>query len=254
MNTIKIEYVENYAFLRLNRGRANAINAEMANELLDALTVLKTNEKVRGVILSGHGEFFSAGLDVVELYNYNEQQISDFWKLFSKLARRLVAFPKPLIAAITGHSPAGGCVLALGCDYRVMATGTYRIGLNEIPFGIVVPDTIYNLYGFVIGMGKAYEYLLEGKLLTPEEALACNLVNEITSLEEVENKAIEKLKVYMKLNQNVWTQSKLNFRTDLLQRLNPDFESTFEATLKQWWAPETRAIIEHMIASLKKRD
>jgi Delta3-Delta2-enoyl-CoA isomerase len=253
MNTIRIEYQSNYAVLRLSNGKANTINAEMANEILDALLELKTNEQVKGVILTGHGEFFSAGLDVIELYKYNENQMSDFWKLFSRLARRLVAFPKPLIAAITGHSPAGGCVLALGCDYRVMATGNYRIGLNEIPFGIVVPNTIYNLYGFTVGKGNAYKFLLEGKLHTPEEALKCGLVDEITSLEEVEQKAIQQLQVYLKLNTKVWTQSKMNFRNDLLNELNADFESTFEPTLKQWWTPENRALLEHIISSLKKK-
>lgn len=253
MNTIKIEYLSNYAILRLNRGKANTINAEMANDMVDALLELKTNDQVKGLILSGQGEFFSAGLDVIELYQYNEKQISDFWKLFARLARRLVAFPKPLIAAITGHSPAGGCVLALGCDYRVMATGNYRIGLNEIPFGIVVPNTIYNLYGFTVGKSNAYKFLLEGKLHTPEEALKCGLVDEITSLEEVEQKAIQQLQVYLKLNSKVWTQSKMNFRNDLLNELNADFESTFEPTLKHWWAPETRLILEQIISSLKKK-
>jgi len=55
MNTIHIEYIENIAILQLNRGKANAINAEMVNELLDALITLKTNDKVRGVVLTGHG-------------------------------------------------------------------------------------------------------------------------------------------------------------------------------------------------------
>ncbi len=253
MNTIKIEFEDNYAILRLHRGKANPINAEMANELLDALLELKTNEQVKGVILTGHGEFFSAGLDVIELYQYNEEQIIDFWKVFARLARRLVAFPKPLIAAVSGHSPAGGCVLALGCDYRVMARGNYRIGLNEIPFGIVVPNTMYNLYGFTIGKGNAYKYLLEGKLHTPEEALACGLVDELSTLEEVEQKAILQLQKYLQLNSKVWSQSKLNFRSDLLQQLNADFETAFEPTIKQWWAPETRSILEHIIASLKNK-
>jgi Delta3-Delta2-enoyl-CoA isomerase len=253
MNTIKIEYQDNYAILQLNRGKANAINAEMVNELLDALLHLKTNDKVRGVVLTGHGEFFSAGLDIIELYNYNENDISEFWKVFDRLNRRIVMFPKPIVAAITGHSPAGGCVLAIGCDYRVMAEGKYRIGLNEVAVGIVVPEPIFHMYSFLVGRGRAHQYLLEGKLHLPEEALSCNLVNEIAPLEDVLERAIVQLKKFMSFNPTVWTQSKMNFRSPLIPKLNPDFKSTFEPTLKQWWAPENRATVEGMINALKNK-
>jgi len=219
MNTIHIEYLENIAILQLNRGKANAINAEMVNELLDALITLKTNDKVKGVVLTGHGEFFSAGLDVIELYSYDEHEIAEFWKVFDRLSRRIVMFPKPIVAAITGHSPAGGCVLAIGCDYRVMAEGNYRIGLNEVAVGIVVPEPIFHMYSFLVGRGKAHQYLLEGKLHLPEEALACNLVNEIAPLNEVLNRAIAQLKVFMQYNSAVWTKSKMNFRSPLIPEL-----------------------------------
>ncbi len=252
METIHTEIRNSIAIIRLNRGKANAINATMANELLDTLLEMKANEQVRGVLLTGHGEFFSAGLDVIELYHYNESEIIDFWKVFDRLIRRLVSFPKPLVAAITGHCPAGGCILALGCDYRVMAEGKYRIGLNEIPLGIVVPETIYHLYSFVLGRGRAYQSLLEGKLHTPEEARSIQLVNEICPLEDVETQGLKQLEKYLQLSTAVWAQSKLNFRNAILQKLTSDFKTSFEPTLKQWWAPETRAILGKMIEGLKK--
>lgn len=252
MNTIQIEKEGDVALLRLKRGKANAINAEMAQELLDALLELKTAEDVKAVVLCGHGHFFTAGLDVVELYAYNEQEIVAFWKLFDRLSRRLVAFPKPLVAAITGHSPAAGCVLALGCDYRIMAHGPYRIGLNEIPVGIVIPEKVFFMYGAVVGQAKAHQYLLEGKLHTTEEALACGLIDQLTEPEQVIDRAVEKARSYLKFNMNVWSQSKLNFRNSILQKLSVDFESAYEHTIKQWWSKETRQTLELMITELKK--
>lgn len=252
METIQTEITGSIATIRLNRGKANAINAQMANELLDTLLELKANDQVRGVLLTGHGEFFSAGLDVIELYHYDENQIIDFWKVFDRLIRRLVSFHKPLVAAITGHCPAGGCILTLGCDYRVMAEGKYRIGLNEIPLGIVVPETIYHLYSFVIGRGHAYQSLLEGKLHTAQEALEIGLVNETCDLAEVEARGKVQLEKYLQLSTAVWAQSKLNFRNAILHRLTSDFKTAFEPTLKQWWSPETRAILGKMIEGLKK--
>jgi enoyl-CoA hydratase/carnithine racemase len=76
METIQLVISNHIATVRLSRGKANAINAVLVNELLECLLELKANEQIRGVLLTGHGEFFSAGLDVVELYQYNETENS----------------------------------------------------------------------------------------------------------------------------------------------------------------------------------
>ena len=65
--------------------------------------------------------------------------------MFFQAARALAACPVPVVAALAGHSPAGGCVLALCCDYRIMADGPFRIGLNETQVGLVAPDGIQTL-------------------------------------------------------------------------------------------------------------
>lgn len=253
MNTIRIEYKNDVAILKLNRGKVNAMNAEMMNELLEAITTLRSDEKVRGVILTGNPGILTAGLDVIELYNYNEAQMLEFWKMFARLTRRIVAFPKPLIAAISGHSPAGGCVMVLGCDYRIMAEGDFTIGLNEVPFGIVVPDTIFNLYAFVVGKQAAYKFLLEGKLLKSSEALTAGLVDELAPIDQVLEKAEQQMQKYLSLPQGVWIQSKLNFRAGLLQTLNTEGNPSFEQTVKYWWSAETRNRMKAIISSLENK-
>ncbi|MCB0821008.1 MAG: enoyl-CoA hydratase/isomerase family protein, partial [Bacteroidetes bacterium] len=147
----------------------------------------------------------------------------------------------------------GGCVMVLGCDYRVMAEGDFSIGLNEVPFGIVVPDTIFNLYSFVVGKQAAYKYLLEGKLLSSSEALSAGLVDELAPLGEVLEKAEKQMKKYLSLPQGVWVQSKLNFRAGLLQTLNTDNNPSFEQTVKYWWSTETRNRMKAIIESLGKK-
>jgi enoyl-CoA hydratase/carnithine racemase len=166
----------------------------------------------------------------------------------------MTGFPKPLVCAVTGHSPAGGCLLALCCDYRVMAEGKYRIGLNEIPVGIVVPEPIFQLYSFWLGTARAYQFLIEGMLLPAREAVQAGLVNEACVLQEVETRAIAKGHFYSSFNQTVWSNSKLNFKKHLLQQLNPDFDAAFSGTLKQWWAQETRDQLKGMIEGLKQKN
>jgi enoyl-CoA hydratase/carnithine racemase len=251
MSSIKLEVIGDKAVIRLDRGKVNAINADVIHDLTQAVLELKADEKIRGVMITGKSEFFSAGLDVVELYGYNEEQILNFWRDYDRLLRLMIAFPKPLVAAINGHCSAGGCLLTLGCDYRVMASGNYRIGLNEVALGIVIPETVYHLYSFAIGRNKAYQYLLEGKMHTPEEALSCGLIHELLPLEQVESHAHKQLDHYLKFSTAVWAQSKLNFRSALLQKIRTDFQTTFEHTIRQWWSEESRGIIAGMIAKLK---
>ena len=206
----------------------------MIAELTSTIKSLEENDEVAGVILSGKENFFSSGVDLIEVYDYDEQTIRQFWIDLLDLQTALFSFKKPLVAAITGHSPAGGCVLALCCDYRVMAQGKYIIGLNEVPVGIVVPDTICENYAFWIGKRKAYQYLLEGKLLTVDEALRDGLIDEVCEPERVLETAEQKVRAYMKnLMRPPWSLSKLNLRGELIARLKADKTAGLELMLKQ---------------------
>jgi 3,2-trans-enoyl-CoA isomerase len=251
MQTISTIIEGDIATIRLQRGKANAINQLLISELTQAILELKANEQVRGVLLTGRGEFFSAGLDLIEIYEYNEIKVLDFWRDFDRLLRLMVAFPKPLVNAITGHCEAGGTLFSLCADFRVMAEGPYRIGLNEVEIGIVIPETIYHLYSFVLGRNKAYQYLLDGKMHSPQEALSNGLVQAVVPLAEVEQVALEKLKAYLKFSTRVWAQSKLNFRNALLMRIRTDFQTSFEPTFKQWWTEESRTHFRHLAERLK---
>ncbi|MES2266740.1 MAG: enoyl-CoA hydratase/isomerase family protein [Bacteroidota bacterium] len=251
MNTIQIAVQDRLATITLDRGRANSINLEMIAELNSAVKDLSADRAVNGLIITGKESFFSAGIDLIEAYNYNEIQSRELWTEFLTLQANLIALPKPFVAAISGHSPAGGCVMALCSDYRVMASGKFIIGLNEIPVGIIVPDIIFNLYAFWLGERKAYQYLLEGKLLSVEEALTSGLVDEVCEPAELLAIAEKKVRFYMKQNAVTWRQSKLNMRAKLISQFRADFTASLDMMLKQWWAPETRQGLQLMIENLK---
>src|SRR5690606_35676145 len=112
MNTIQVTIRDRAAIIALNRGRSNAINTEMVNELRNIFKSIEQDENIGGVILTGKEGFFTAGLDLIELYDYDEAAMRNFWLSFFELVKALTAFKKPLINAISGHSPAGGCVMA----------------------------------------------------------------------------------------------------------------------------------------------
>lgn len=237
--------------LQLNRPKANAINTLMLNELCHVLKKIN-EEPIKGLIITGKHPFFSAGLDVIELYQYDKDDIHNFWKVFLNVIEKLCALPIPVIAAISGHCPAGGCVLSLCADYRIMEQGNYRIGLNEVAVGVVVPPFIHELYASVIGDRQAYKAILSASLFNPEEAKAIGLVDEVVP----EKQSIEVAKTLMSkltnFNHVTWKKTKINQRAALVSKL-ADGMKQLSATLDHWWSTDGRASIEQLIKQLNKK-
>jgi len=254
MQTITVSTKDRLAILTLNRPKSNALNGELIRELGDMLTHIEADPNIGGAIITGQGHFFSAGLDLIELYGYNEAEAKAFWEQFMQFVARITAFSKPLVSAINGHSPAGGCVIALACDARIMAEGKYIIGLNEVPVGIIVPHSIFALYRFWLGDAAASRALLEGRLFNPEEALAAGLVDELVRPESILTAAERRIRKYMAFEANTWQQSKLNIRKGLIQLSSADPTADLDRMLKQWWAPSTRTILKTIIDNLQKKN
>ncbi len=175
------------ATIFLSRKPVNSLNLEFFSELLDWLLWIGTDESYKAVILSSDIPMvFSAGLDIKEFKDPQIERLGNFWTAFQEIFMVLNSFPKPLVAAINGNAPAGGCILALCCDYRVMAKAPkdhpdklFRIGLNETKLGIIAPPWVMNMYSYTIGQRRAERMLQLGITPTAEEALAINLVDEV---------------------------------------------------------------------------
>lgn len=249
----KTQITDHICYIQLDRGKSNPMHLEMIEELARILHQQKEDPSIEAIVLQGKEGFFTSGLDLITLFQYNEAQIQLFWEKFIDLLYQLAAFPKPSIAAITGHSPAGGCVLAICCDYRVMAEGDYIIGLNEVPVGIIVPSSIFELYSFWIGKANAHRFLLEGKLMPPQEALQVGLIDDIVPFNRIQTAAGRKAKHYMQFEKKAWQATKLNIRKDLLKNVEETKEAAIQQVLAQWWEPSTRSILQTIIDNLTKK-
>ncbi|MCG9911667.1 MAG: enoyl-CoA hydratase/isomerase family protein [Flavobacteriales bacterium] len=253
MNNLLFENRNGIGVVTLNRGTANALNVEMIQELSDLFTRIKEDETVKAAIITGTDNFFSAGLDVIEVVGYNESESEVFWKAFADMMYNLASWPKPMACAINGHSPAGGCILAITADFRFMAEGNFKIGLNEVPVGIVVPLPVYKLYSMWVGTRNAYQFLIQGKLLNPQEALNAGLVDGIYPQEKVFEVTEAAVRQMMKLDAGTFAKTKLNLRKEVLYSLKNDFEESFGDTLKHWWDTEARVRLNALVDSLIKK-
>lgn len=254
MTTLKRFDKGDYTILQMDRGKANAINMTMLTELREAFRELEEDHSAGGVILSGKPHFFSAGLDLPELIGYDQGQITEFFETLGALYLQLVRFPKPLISAITGHAPAGGCVLAVTCDNRYMAEGdNYVIGLNEVAVNIQISQNLTEAYAFWMGDGRASRYILEGKLLSGQEALAAGLVDELLPLEQVLGRAEAQMKTYLKADPDIWKNTKKKVRKHWLEKLDTDPGLSLKEAATLWWKPEIRKKMEAYVLSFTNK-
>ncbi len=253
MELIKLSFKDRLAHVELNRPKAHAINTAFAYELTEAMDSLAKADYIDGAVITAEGNIFSAGLDVVELYGYNQDGMDRFWEAFHGMLKALCAFPKPLAAAINGHAPAGGCVIAMCCDYRVMAEGDFRIGLNEVPVGLIVPRPVIDLATFVVGPRKASEMFLSGILMAPHAAKEFGLVHDLAPREEVVAWATRKVESWVEFSPAAWRGTKAFLRAPLLKAITMPVSDGYGETIREWWTPASRARIAKTIAGFKKK-
>jgi 3,2-trans-enoyl-CoA isomerase len=142
--------------------------------------------------------------------------------------------------------------LRFGRSQRLPNNGRRTI-LNEVPVGIIVPNSIFQLYSFWIGKAEAYRSLLRGRLYTPEEALKVGLVDELVKYDSLLTSAERKMKKILEFESNTWQQSKLNIRQELIASVNADYTETLDKMLKQWWSPATRNILKTILDNLQRK-
>ena len=245
--------------LKLARPPVNALEPGLCRELLLALNDAIGATSTRGIVLSGQPRIFSAGLDVPYLLTLGDDRgaLTNAWEAFFGVARALASSPVPVVAALTGHAPAGGCVYALCCDYRIMATGDYRIGLNETQVGLVAPEGIQRLLRRVVGSHRAERMLVAGEMVDAARALQIGLVDELVEMDPVNDpdavsrRAREWLQTLLVLPSEAMRYTRQIARAAVIEALQPQ-HIDLERFVNAWMQPGTQAALHAMVAKLKK--
>jgi len=238
--------------LQLDRPPANALSPELILALRKAIQVAP-DEDARALILSGAPGRFSAGLDVPLLLGLDRSAMADLWRDFYGLLGAIAGSTIPIVAAITGHAPAGGTVLALFCDWRVMAEGDYKIGLNEVQVGIPLPPVILRALRRLVGPRPAERLAVSGELLSPQEAFRLGLVDELTSPENVVDRALEWCQRLVALPTEAMTSTRRRARADLVAIFENNLEPELQRVIEGWWSPSTQGTLRALAERLGKK-
>jgi enoyl-CoA hydratase/carnithine racemase len=238
--------------LRLHRPPVNALSPELIVALRLAIQAAPGGG-ARALVLSGAPGRFSGGFDVPLLLGLDRVAMATLWRDFYALLGAIAASPIPIAAAITGHAPAGGTVLALFCDYRIMADGDYKIGLNEVQVGIPVPPVILAGLRRLVGLRLGERLAVSGALFAPREALGVGLVDELVALERVVQCAVDWCQRLLALPPDAVTDTRRLARADLAAIFEADLEPELERVIAGWWSLETQRTLRALAERLGKK-
>ena len=244
MKIVTLEMYDSVAVVRLQRGVSNAINLALVTELSSLLSQAARDRQVHGLVLtSSNSKFFSIGFDLPALYDLSPQDFKQFYQAYNRLCLDLYSWPKPTLAALPGHAIAGGCILAMCCDGRIIAPGRKLMGLNEIKLGVPVPYPADRILREIVGGRNARMIMEGGEFYPPDEALALGLVDQILPAEDLETAAMERIRSIGALSPQAFALIKRNRVEPVMDRITRVLGDKEKNFMECWHSPETRTLL-----------
>jgi Delta3-Delta2-enoyl-CoA isomerase len=239
MDFVSLTTNEGIARVALNRGRVNAINEKVVDELTDCFRALSYDPGVSAVILTGEGKFFTFGFDIPEFLSYTKEAFVRYLTKFTGLYTDIFLCPKPVVAALNGHTIAGGCMLAIACDYRIMVPGNAKISLNEINFSSSVFAGSVELMKLWLGQKQAEAALLSGAMYSAEEALQLGLIDQITTKDDLDGEALKKAREYASQDGAAFRSIKKLLRQSTAEEMTKREKASILEFVDIWYSEKT---------------
>jgi enoyl-CoA hydratase len=235
---------DDVAVLRIEHGRVGALDVELLNALTEAVAACD-----RAVVITGSGSSFSAGVDLRQILDGGRSYTEELLVALSRTFRAVFDHPRPTVAAVNGHAIAGGCVLALACDLRLMSGG--RIGLTELAVGVPFPITALEIVRHALG-SRAGQVLLGTQTEDRERALALGMVDELTEPAELLPRAVALATELAARPPEAYRLAKVQLHRPANAAIEANAGDD-AAVLAGWASDDTRLRIEAALAALARR-
>lgn len=229
---VKVEFDQStgVAVMSLQSPPVNSLSLNFLTEFCIALEKLEMDKSCRGLIItSSQPKVFSAGLDIMEMYKKSPESCAEFWRAVQEMWLKLYSSNMVTIAAINGSSPAGGCLLSMTCDYRIMADNPrYSIGLNETQLGIVAPFWFMETMTNTVGHRNTEVALQLGLLFNPSEALKIGLVDQLVPEDQVLTTATKSMTKWLAIPDHARQISKSLMRKPTIDKLKSNRDADIQ--------------------------
>lgn len=208
----------NISTITLDDGKANVFSSKMSQDINQCLDEVATEEGC--LIITGKEGMFSAGLDLKTIQSGDTDKIIEMSTAAFKLLARIFSFPRPVIAACSGHGIALGTFLLCCCDYRIGVKGDFMIGANEMRTNMVIPDPILELIKFRVAQSHKYRAILGAEMYSIDKALEAGLLDEIVSPDDLAKTVNKKAKDLATMGHPSYTMTKELFIAEPLKKIN----------------------------------
>lgn len=212
-----VEIQNDIALIRMDDGKANAINFEMVAALNEALD--KAEAEAKAIVLSGREGRFSGGFDLKAFASLGADGVYKLLDAGAELLLRLYGGPLPVVAACTGHAIAMGVFILNACDTRVGASGEYKIGANEAVTGMQLPVFAIELARDRLSPQHLTRAMVQGFIYNPEGAVEAGYLDMLTEADKVEAKALAVAGQLAQLPGKAYAWNKKSIRKGTLDRI-----------------------------------
>ncbi|NXG63662.1 ECI1 isomerase, partial [Hemiprocne comata] len=218
---VELDEGKGVATMKFKSPPVNSLSLDFLTEFCISLEKLENDRACRGVIFtSAVPKIFSSGLDITEMCGKSMEHYAEFWRAVQEMWLRLYSSNMVTVAAVNGSSPAGGCLVALSCDYRIMVENPkFSIGLNEAQLGIVAPFWFKDTFVNTVGHRVAERSLQLGSLHPAPEAHRLGLVDELVPEEKLQEKAVAVMDRWLALPDHARQLTKSMMRKAVVDRL-----------------------------------
>lgn len=253
MDTLRYERQGPLGVVRLDKARGNAIDAALVEDLIKVTAEASADDGLAGVLLaSAHPKLFSPGLDLVSLIEYDRAGMRHFMGRFAEMLWSLYGFRRPMVAAVNGAAVAGGCILALTADYRVLKRGA-PIGLNEVKVGVPLPWSVVLLLRATAAPAAVTRVALLGRNFADDEAVAAGLADEVVADDAFEQTGLARLAEFAEKDAHALSVTKSYLRASVLGEMRAREAAEMDAWLDGWFSDTTRARMKETVAALTKK-
>ena len=250
---MKLVRQDQIGILFVDTERNNSINDAFIREAHELMDEAERDPAVRAlVVTSTHKTIFCPGVDLPSLIGRSGPQMRAFYDALTGIVRRKVEFPKPEVYALNGHTVAGGCMMALAGDYRLMANGRYAFGLMEIDVGLAAPIGVVEMMRHFLGGHVTERVLFSGQRFTPEQALALGLVDEVVEPERLMDRAIAQASLLASKPAGGYGRLKRHARQALAERMRALDAAQLDDLVEQWFSADTQRLVGVAVERMNK--
>ena len=224
------------AVLRIEHGKANTLDLELCNALVEAF---EDAGEARAVVLTGTGRIFSAGVDLFRVLEGGASYIDAFVPAMCRAFERIFVHPAPVVAAANGHAIAGGCLLVAASDQRLMVQGSARIGIPELQVGVPFPPIALEIMRFATPPQHFQSIVCRAQTYEPAAALGIGLLDEVVESGELLDHALAGAERLASVHRESFAITKREIRRPVVARVRALEQTVAREVHERWLEPGT---------------